>query len=75
MARMRVLVDRVRVVHVVLHLRDDAAEVGHEAAEHAGLVEPPQRRLRIVARGQHLHEQAVGLGIVAQLGRSAGCSA
>ena len=37
-----VLVDRVGVVHVVLRLRDDAAEIGHEAAEHAGLVETPQ---------------------------------
>ena len=62
----RVLVDRVGVVHVVLRLRDDAAEIGHEAAEHAGLVEAAQRRLRIVARRQHLHEQAVGLGIGAQ---------
>ena len=62
----RVLVDRVDVIHVVLHLRDDAAEIGHEAAEHAGLVQTPQRRLRIVPRGQHLHEQAVGLGVGAQ---------
>ena len=29
------LVDGVVVVHVELHLRDDAAEIGHEAAEHA----------------------------------------
>ena len=62
----RVLVDGVGVVHVVLRLRDDPAEVGHEAAEHAGLVETPQGRLRIVARGQHRHEQAIGFRIVAQ---------
>ena len=43
-----VLVDRIMVVHVELHLRDDAAEIGHEAAEHAGLVHPAQHRLGIV---------------------------
>ncbi len=62
----RVLVHRVHVIHVVLHLRDDAAEIGNEAAEHAGLVEPPQRGLRPLGRGQHLEEQAVGLGVGAQ---------
>ena len=62
----RVLVDRVGVIHVVLRLGDDAAEVGHEAAEHAGLVEATQRRLRIVLRRHHFHEQPVGLGIGAQ---------
>ncbi len=70
----RVLVDRVRVIHVVLRLRDDPAEVGNEAAEHAGLVETPQRRLRIMARRQHLHEQPIGFRIVAQSRRPAGCS-
>ena len=36
-----VLVDRVDVVHVVLHLGNDAAEVGDEAPEDARLVEAP----------------------------------
>ncbi len=63
----RVLVDRVDVVHVVLHLRDDAAEIGNEAAEHAGLVHPAQRDFRILLRGQDFDEEAVGLGVVAQL--------
>ena len=62
----RVLVDRVGVIHVVLRLRDHPAEIGHEAAEHAGLVEAPQRRLRIVARRQHLHEQPVRFRVVAK---------
>jgi hypothetical protein len=31
----RMLVDGVMVVHVELHLRDDAAEIGNEAAEDA----------------------------------------
>jgi hypothetical protein len=61
-----VLVDRVGVIHVVLRLGDDTTEIGHEAAEHAGLVEAPQGRLRIVLRGHHRHEQAIGLGIGAQ---------
>jgi hypothetical protein len=38
----RVLVHRIMVVHVELHLCDDTAEVGHEAAEHPRLVHPPQ---------------------------------
>ena len=33
-----VLVDRVGVVHVELHLGDDAAELRDEPAEHPGLV-------------------------------------
>ena len=46
----RMLVDRIMVVHVELHLRDDAAEVGNEAAEHAGLVHPAQHQLGIGGR-------------------------
>src|SRR6185312_17446085 len=41
----RMLVDGIMVVHVELHLRDDAAEVGHEAAEHPGLIHPSEHRL------------------------------
>ena len=63
----RMLVDGVMVVHVELHLRDDAAEVGHEAAEHAGLVHPAQHGLRRIHAGQHLHEQGVGARVVADL--------
>ena len=60
------LVDRIVVVHRELHHPDDAAEIGDEPAEHAGLVHPPQRRLRRVARGEDLEEQPVGLRVVAQ---------
>ncbi len=63
----RVLVDRVVVVHVVLHLRDHAAEIRHEAAEDAGLVHAPERGRGILARGQDLHEEPVRLRIGAQL--------
>ncbi len=51
-----VLVDRVMVVHVELHLRVDAAEIGHEAAEDIGLVHPPQCRLGVVAARQQVEE-------------------
>ena len=57
----QVLVHRVVVVHVELHHRDDAAEVGHEAAEHAGLVHAPQHDLGVVLGGQDLEEQPVRL--------------
>src|SRR4051812_6117670 len=36
------LVDRIVMIHVELHLGDDAAEVGDEAAEDSGLVHPAQ---------------------------------
>src|SRR3546814_17458421 len=42
----RMLVDRIMMVHVELHLRDDAPEVRNETAEHAGLVHPEQHRFR-----------------------------
>ena len=41
----RMLIDRIVVVHVELHLRDDAAEVGNEAAEHAGFIHPAKYEL------------------------------
>ena len=37
----KMLVDRVVMIHRELHHPDDAAEIGDEAAEHAGLVHPP----------------------------------
>ncbi len=46
--KQRVLVDGIDMVHVVLHLRDDAAEIRDEAAEHARLVHAPQRSFRIL---------------------------
>ena len=63
----QVLVHRVVVVHIELHHGDDPAELRDEAAEHAGLVHAPQRRFRVAVRGQKVQENAVGLGIVAQL--------
>ena len=62
-----VLVDRVDVVEAVLHLRDDAAELWQKAAQHAGLVHPPQRVFRVLARGQNGHEQGVRRGRFAQI--------
>ena len=41
------LVDRVMMIHVELHLRDNAAEVRHEPAEDGGFVHPAQHRFRI----------------------------
>ena len=34
------LIDRIDMVHVVLHLRHDTAEIGDEAPEHAGFIHP-----------------------------------
>ncbi len=62
----KMLVDCVMVVHRELHHPDDPAEVGDEAAEHAGLVHPPQGRLGSVARSQDFEEKAVGFLVLAQ---------
>ena len=63
------LVDRVVVIHRELHHADDAAEIGNEPAEHAGLVHAPKRDFRRVARGKDLEEQPVRLVILAQARR------
>ena len=64
----RMLVDGIDVIHVVLHLGDDAAEIGYETAEHAGLVHPAQCGLGIFFGREYLDEQPVGLRVVAQIG-------
>ena len=63
-----VLVDRIVMIHRELHHPDDAAEIGNEAAEHAGLVHAPQRHLRRAPRGQDFEEEAVRLRVLAQGG-------
>ena len=62
------LVDRVMMIHRELHHPDDAPEIGNEAAEHAGLVHPPQRRLGRAPRSQDFEEEAIGLRVLAQGG-------
>ena len=57
-----VLVDRVVVVHVELHHRHDAAELGDEGTEDADLVHQPQRPLGVMVAEQQVQEDAVGLG-------------
>ena len=59
------LVDSIVMIHVELHLRVDLAEIGHEAAEDAGLVHPAQDRFGIVATGQQVQEQRVGAFVLA----------
>jgi hypothetical protein len=44
MALQRVLIHGVVVIHIELHLRDDAAELRQELSEHAGFVHQAQRR-------------------------------
>ena len=61
----RMLVDRIMVIHVELHLGDDPAEVGHEAAENAGFVHPAKDKVGLGTRGQHIEEKGIGCGIVA----------
>ena len=60
-----VLVDGIDVVHVVLHLGDDAAEIGQEASQDPGFVEPHEGHFRIGA-GKDFHELTVGVRVLAQ---------
>ena len=53
----RVLIDRVMMIHVELGLRDDRAEFGDRAAEHAGLVHPAQRRAGLLAAEDRVEDQ------------------
>ena len=57
------LVDGVVVIHAELHHGHDPPEIGDEAAEHAGLVHPPQHDLGRAAGGQDLEEEPVGLRV------------
>ena len=61
----RMFVDGVVMIHVELHLRDYAAEIGDEAAEHPRLVHPAQHRFGIAWGREHVEEQRVGAGIAA----------
>ena len=61
-----VLVNGVMVVHVELHLRVDAAEIGYEPTEYIRLVHPAQNRFGVVLPRQHLKEQRIGARIIAQ---------
>ncbi|MCY1238641.1 hypothetical protein D9M72_513930 [compost metagenome] len=57
----QVLVDRIVMIHVELHHRDDLAEIRNEAAEHARLVHAPEDQFRLAARSEDRQEEAVRL--------------
>src|SRR3546814_15774868 len=59
------LVDRIMMIHVELHLRDDAAEIGNEAAEHPRLVHPAQHRFGIARGRQNVEEQLIRARVAA----------
>ena len=46
----QVLIDRVMMIHVELHHRDDTTELRHEPAEYASFVHTPERYFRITLR-------------------------
>ncbi len=62
----QMLVDGEVMIHVELHHRHHAAEVGDEMAEHARLVHAAQGQFGIAGVGQQPHEHAVGRRAVAQ---------
>ena len=62
----QVLVHRVVVVHVELHHRDDLAEIGDEAAEHAGLVHVPEHGSACSASQRISRNSRFASGVVLQ---------
>ena len=56
----RVLIDRVMMIHVELGLRDDRAEFGDRAAEHAGLVHAAQGEAGLLAAEDGVEDQRAG---------------
>ena len=44
----RMLIDSIVMVHVELHLRDNAPEVGNKAAEHTRLIHPAEHRFGMI---------------------------
>ena len=58
----RMLIDRIMVIHVELHLRDDAAEVGNEATEHSGLVHPAKHDLGLMEKVRTSRNKAFARG-------------
>jgi len=61
------LINRVDVVGIILHLRNDPPEIRQEAAKNTAFIHPAQCLFRITGRRQYLHEQTAGLFIAAQL--------
>ena len=62
----QMLVDCEVMIHVELHHRDHAPEIGDEVAEHAGLVHAAQHAFRIAGVGHQPQEQPVRRRIDAQ---------
>ena len=61
------LVDGIMMVHVELHLPDYAAEIGDESSKNRCFVHPAQHQFGITRRAEHIEEQLVGAGILANL--------
>src|SRR3546814_5369667 len=55
------------VVHIELHLRDDAAEIGHQPAEHPRLVHPAQHGFGIARGREHIEEERIGARFAADV--------
>src|SRR5262249_2760640 len=61
------LVHREVMIHVELHHRYHAPEIGNEAAKYASLIHLAQHALRIAGVHKEPHEKPIGGRIVAQL--------
>ena len=64
----RMFVHRIMVIHIELHLRHDAAEIGNEAPENGRFVHPAQHGFGITRGCEHIHEGRIGARVLAHLG-------
>ena len=60
-------IDGIVMIHIELHHRHDAAELGNKPAEDAGFVHVPQRHFRIALRGQQRQKNLIGFAIVPEI--------
>ena len=63
----QMFVDRIMMIHIKLHHRDDTPEFGNEPPEQSCLVHPAQYDFRRTFRDQYLDKKPVCLGIRSQL--------
>ena len=60
------LIHHIDMIHVMLHLGDDASEIGNEAAKNASLIQSSQGRFRVLTACHHFKEKLICLQVAAK---------
>ena len=61
------LIHGIGVVHVILHLRHDTAEIGDEPPQDPGFVHFTKDNVGVLTLGQDFKEHLIGVRVVLQL--------